>query len=103
MKKLIVPGLILLTTLFQYCSNSKKAASKKKEPVISYNTNIAPLMMANCTPCHFPPKGQKEPLDNYVSVKNEIDEILYRIQKNKGEKGFMPARHEKLSDSTIQL
>lgn len=104
MKKVIVLGLVVLTLFLQFCKGPNKALSAKKaEPVISYTANIAPVMAVSCTPCHFPPKGNKAPFDTYASVKNGIDEIVGRIQKNPGEKGFMPARHEKLTDSTIQM
>lgn len=84
--------------LFQFCSSSKKAMA---HPAITYMNNIQPIMLTSCTPCHFPPKGNKKPYDTYVAVKSDIDSILVRVQKAPGEKGFMPARHPKLSDLTI--
>lgn len=38
-----------------------------------------------------------------TAASSEIDEILTRIQKNPGEKGFMPFKHTKLADSTIAV
>jgi hypothetical protein len=61
------------------------------------------LMVAPCSPCHFPPKGNKKPYDTYLGVKNDIDSILVRINKNPNEKGFMPFKHPKLPDSTINV
>lgn len=66
-------------------------------------SHIQPLMVANCSPCHMPPKGNKTPYNTYAAVKTDIDDILARIQKNPNEKGFMPMRHPKLSDSTISV
>jgi nitrate/TMAO reductase-like tetraheme cytochrome c subunit len=87
-----------------YCSTSKKVQSTSANSAkITYAANVQPVIAATCSPCHIPPEGKKKPYDNYNAVKNDIDEILVRVQKNPGEKGFMPARHPKLPDSTIQM
>jgi len=66
--------------------------------------NIAPIVASSCTPCHIPSKGgNKEAYDKYDNVKKDIDGILHRIQLNPTDKGFMPFRHDKLSDSTIAV
>jgi mono/diheme cytochrome c family protein len=109
MKKLSVLALLIVTAgLVQNCSHPKTATQQPAPIVtaatgITYKGNIEPLMVANCSPCHMPPKGNKRPYNSYTAVKNDVDEILERIQKNPGERGFMPARHANLSDSTIQL
>ena len=103
MKKLFVLLLLALPVVLQFCSSSKKAMAAKVPPKLTYVANIQPLMMTNCTPCHFPPKGNKKPYDNYSAVMGDIDPILERIQKNPGERGFMPFKHSKLSDSTIMV
>ena len=101
MKKLCVLLLLSLPFVLEFCVNSKKAS---KVPVkLTYEKNIQPLMLANCTPCHFPPKGFKKPYDNYNDVKMDIDEMISRISRNPADKGFMPFKHAKLSDSTIQV
>jgi hypothetical protein len=102
MKKLSVLLLVITAFTLQYCSSTRKA-SKAQEPKVTYDANIHPLMVANCTPCHFPPKGNKKAYDNYLAVKTDIDSILTRIQKNPNERGFMPFKHPKLSDSTINV
>jgi hypothetical protein len=102
MKKILVLGLITSTLLLQFCNPAKKAQATKV-PVVTYAGNISTIMTANCTPCHFPPQGNKKPLNSYDAAKTNIDEILVRINKNPNEKGFMPMRHPKLSDSTIKV
>lgn len=72
-------------------------------PKLTYMSNIQSTVVANCSPCHFPPKGSKKPLDNYDSVRSSIDDIIARIQKQPDEKGFMPFKHAKLADSTIMV
>ncbi len=106
MKKLCVLLLLAMPIVLEFCSSTKKAANKVavKEPVkLTYVSNVQSLMIANCSPCHFPPKGNKKPLDNYAAATHNIDSILFRIQKNPGEKGFMPFKHTKLPDSTIMV
>lgn len=102
MKKLFVVLILLAPFVLQFCSSSKNAAKKQPEK-ITYTANVQPLMVANCSPCHFPPKGNKKAFDNYNAVKGDIDQILSRINRNPEDKGFMPFKHPKLSDSTINV
>jgi hypothetical protein len=102
MKKfaITIVALFILAVVLPFCHSSKKMAAAKKT---NYTTDVAPLMSMNCTPCHFPPKGNKLPLNSYAAVSSNIDDILERIQKDPLEKGFMPFKHPKLSDSTIAV
>ena len=101
MKKLFILSLSAGMVVFQFCSPSKKA---QKEPAkTSFQTSVLPIISANCSPCHVPPNGKSGILSTYDAAKSHIDEIITRIQKNPGEKGFMPFKHNKLSDSTIQV
>ena len=77
MKKLTLIFVITAAIALPFCKTSKKASGSK----VTYDTNIQPLVMNNCAPCHFPPKGNKKPLDNYDSVKVEISDIIERIKK----------------------
>jgi len=71
---------------------------------VSYAVNVKSIVENNCSPCHIPSKGgNKKALDNYDGLKSSIDEALRRINLNPGDKGFMPAMHSKLSDSTIAV
>ena len=101
MKKLCVLLLLMAPFVLQFCSSSKKTA--KAHEMVTYTKDVQPLLVANCSPCHFPPKGNKKPLDTYAAAVANIDSSLMRIQKNPGEKGFMPFKHSKLSDSTINV
>ena len=101
MKKLFVSGCVLFTIiLFTYCSSSKKATAT----LLTYDINVIAIISEKCTPCHIPEKGGRvKPLNNFEAVRTEIDEIVRRIELNPGEKGFMPFKHDKLSDSTIAV
>ncbi len=98
--------LALTVLMFSYCKSSKKAqAAKAAEPAkVAYKDGLHTVIMANCSPCHIPEKGgNKKAYDNYANTKADIDEILRRIQLNPEEKGFMPFKKAKLSDSTIAV
>jgi mono/diheme cytochrome c family protein len=103
MKKIFVSSLMIIMAMFlSYCHTAKKAAAAA--PVVSYESNIQPLIMASCAPCHVPSKGgNKEALDNYGNAKKDIDDIIRRIQLNPDEKGFMPMKHPKMSDADIAV
>ena len=102
MKKALTFIFIIIAFTLQFCTSSKRMTASKRMP-LTYAANIQPLMAANCTPCHFPPKGFKKPYNTYQSVKTDIGEIIARIGKNPDEKGFMPFKHPKLSDSVIHV
>jgi len=103
MKKISVVLLIVATCALQYCSSSKKTA-KVEVPKLTYTANVLPLIVANCSPCHIPSKGGRiKAYDNYAAAKNDIDKIITRVSLNPGDKGFMPFKHAKLSDSTINV
>ncbi len=85
-----------------YCTSSKKAASKPA--AVTYEENIQPVVAASCGPCHLPSKGgKKPPLESYTDVAYNIDEIIRRIEMHPGQKGYMPMKKDRLSDSAINL
>ena len=109
MKKLPVLLFIALISLFQYCASPKKTISTSTttntpaHSLFTYAVNIQPTIAANCSPCHIPPKGFKKALDTYDAVKANIGDMIRRIQLSPGERGFMPFKHDKLSDSVIHI
>lgn len=106
MKKLFVLLLLLAPFVLQFCSSSKKnaATATAKVSAITYTANVNPLIQASCSPCHIPAKGGRtKALDTYTAVKTNIDDIISRVSKNPDERGFMPMRHPKLSDSAINV
>jgi len=101
MKKYLFTALVFCATGLMFCTSSKKAALKK---TTTYTANIQPLMETKCAPCHFPEKGGKKmPLTSYAAVADNIDDIIRRIEMHPDQKGFMPRKRERLSDSTIQM
>ncbi len=104
MKKYSVLVLLVASVLiFAYCSSSKKA-SKMATPKLAFESSVQTIISANCSPCHIPSRGgKKKAYDNYANTKADIDSIIYRITLNPGDKGYMPFKNAKLSDSTIAV
>ncbi len=97
--------LLAVSVLFAYCSHSKKATATVTEvPKLTYQANIQPIILGSCAPCHIPSQnGSKKAYDNYANTSADADDIIMRIQLNPGDRGFMPFKHPKLSDSTINV
>jgi hypothetical protein len=103
MKRLsTIAVVITCVTVFAYCSGSKKIA-EVKAPLVSYQASIQNLVVEKCSPCHIEGKGNKLPLDNYDAMKNNIDNIISRIEMNPGDRGYMPFKRPKMSDSSIAI
>ena len=103
MKKIIVVvvGLFSLVVM-QNCSSSKKL---KAPPVVSFDKDVVPILQARCTPCHFPPNGNKEPLNTYDAVKKNFANVIMRVKLSPTDGKFMPWKGKKpaLNDSLINV
>ncbi len=101
MKKNIFVLTLIAFTVFAACT---KKASPAKNKLTTYTTDIAPLMQAKCSPCHLPSKGgNKDNFENYENAKKHGAEMLERVIKNPGERGFMPKMNPKLSEEEISV
>jgi hypothetical protein len=108
MKKSLILGVIISGSIFLFsnCHSAKKSAAQTTTttPGLSYASAMKSIVGANCSPCHIPEKGgNKKALDTYDALKANIDDVIHRIELNPEEKGFMPFKHPKLSDSTIAV
>ena len=96
LKRIVFSFLFILAfSTLQFCKSSQKATTKKSEPIISYSQNIAPILERSCTPCHFPEQGKKKMLNTYDAVKENIDDILRRVQLDVSDKEYMPFKSKK--------
>lgn len=104
MKKFTILFVIACVIALPFCTTSKKAVANKTTTVF-YDTDVAPIIMNHCSPCHFPPQGQKLPLNSYTAVHENIDYILFRVQLPHDDPKFMPFKMKKepLSDSLIAV
>jgi hypothetical protein len=104
MKKVLIPVLFLATiVVFEFCSGSKKAQKAASAPAVTYANHVQNVVASSCSPCHVGAGAKQKKLDTYDAVKGNIDDIARRIQLNPTDKGFMPFKHPKLPDSTIQV
>jgi hypothetical protein len=91
-------GLIV----YQSCTSSKKATAPNLSAV-SYEKDIKPIMIASCTPCHFPDEGKKKHLDTYQAVSANIDEIIKRVKLPEDHEDFMPFKLKKPAFTAEQI
>ncbi|MDP2115016.1 MAG: PKD-like domain-containing protein [Bacteroidota bacterium] len=70
--------------------------------IVTYTSNIKPLLVNSCTPCHVA-GGSNPKWDNYATAKSNINGILDRVQRESGAAGFMPVGGPKLSAANIAL
>jgi hypothetical protein len=104
MKKLTLSMVVVAALLFQFCNSTKKLSAPPPVVVkLTYEADIKPIIAVKCAPCHIPPQGRKEPYITYAAVVKDVDNMIRRIKLTPGERGFMPQRNAKLSDSTIQV
>ena len=99
---------MLLSLSLVYCKTSRKAtasAPEEKVSAVSYTADILPIMERSCTPCHFPETGKKKLLNTYEATKENIVDIVNRIQLPAEEIKFMPFKSKKtpLSAEEIKL
>lgn len=103
MKKTFVAITFFAVLLFAACakktspakttSDVKTTVEPPKAKATSYVADVMPLIQMKCAPCHLPSKGgNKANFENYASAQKFAAEIVVRIEKNPGERGFMPFR-----------
>lgn len=74
-------------------------------PLVSYQTDITPLIQRSCTPCHFPEKGKKKMLNTYGAVAEYVVDIIRRVKVPTDHKDYMPfkSKNEPLTAQEIAL
>lgn len=94
--KLSLFSIAIFILIYQSCTSSKKTVAPENTQLaaVSYDKDIAPIMIAHCTPCHFP-EGEKDQFNTYERVLSRIDDILDRTQRAQDAEGFMPHKLKK--------
>ncbi len=101
MKKILLALTLFLALIFVACS---KKASPGKVKMTTYETDVLPLIQVKCTPCHLPSKGGfKANFETYASAMKFGADMVVRIQRNPTDRGFMPFKHDKLSEAEIAV
>ena len=102
-KFLTVTAMTAIVIIFANCNATKKVTTAAPAR-ITYEGNVQDVITTSCSPCHIPAKGgRKKDYTTAASIKGDIDEIIRRIELNPGDRGFMPFKNPKLSDSTIAI
>ena len=104
MQQMLFFGLAVLTvTIFSFCSSGEKAAVAVV-PATNYVTKVAKLVTGHYSACHIPAKGvNKLALITCSAVWDNIIAVIARIEKNSGEKGFMPFKNDKIPGGTTAV
>lgn len=92
--------------VFQRCKPSQVANTpmlSSGEPVISYEEHIQPIMKASCTPCHFPDGGRQRFFDTYAKAKNNVRNIVLRVELPVDADGYMPFKSKKEAFTPDQI
>ena len=104
MKKIIyISGLILFITSCESRTYEEISDNTPITQTVRYETDIKPIVSANCISCHSATGSASfQPLTNYNQVKNNINNILDRIQRPNGDPQKMP-QGGSLSTNQINL
>ncbi len=97
MKNIYLSVTVFVVLVFAACSKKISPAKTVSEPpkiiMTTYAVDILPLIQMKCSPCHLPSKGGNKPnFENYISAQKSGAEMVSRIERNPGERGFMPFR-----------
>lgn len=103
MKQLSILITAVIVINLAFCTTKEKVV--KEASKISFEKDVLPILKDRCTPCHFPETGKKKMLDTYQANRDNIDEIIKRIQLSKEDPLYMPFKSKKtpLNDSLIQV
>jgi hypothetical protein len=104
LQKSFLGSILVLFFIIQgyYLSSCSKDDPSPADPIITYNAHIKPLITSRCTPCHLPPDGFKTWFNTYDATKQNIDEMIKRIQLLRTDTLSMPWKRAKLSNDEIQ-
>ncbi|MDB9853640.1 hypothetical protein OAC91_00220 [Candidatus Marinimicrobia bacterium] len=100
--------LLAMLALFQGCENNIADA----DPIIEdcliiesyYSSSVAPIMAQSCNGCHSGTSPSGGILtNNYEDVKNGLNSIINRVERDINVIGFMPLGGEKLTNDKISI
>ncbi|MEZ5028459.1 MAG: hypothetical protein R2765_06690 [Ferruginibacter sp.] len=78
-------------------------ASTNATSAATYTADMLPLNKPIAV-CHLPSKGgNKTNFEDYETTKKHAADIVRRIQMEQTQRGFMPAKHDKLSADEIAV
>lgn len=101
-KKIAAIGTVVLFVFFGNLITSCSKNDPEPFEEITYDAHIKPLIASRCTPCHLPPDGFKKWFNTYDAAKQNVDEMIRRIQLPVSDTLSMPWKRGKLSATEIQ-
>ena len=110
MKRVSLFKVLVLAIGIASCSNSSPADLVDATPlpaVVSYATNVKPIMDANCVSCHgaVPNFGAPNSLNTYQTVRQSIEngDLIQRINRQPSDFMLMPQGGPKLPQNKIDI
>lgn len=100
-------SMIMLFSVLS-CSNDSESDLKNPTPIlVTYNTDVKPIVQGNCIPCHTDPPVNGAPmrLTTYYDVRYAITNrgLLDRISRPQGAPGMMPNGGTRLAQNKIDI
>jgi mono/diheme cytochrome c family protein len=90
MKSLLFIIILGLATFLLSSSAPLLSNSYLDHTPVTYQQQIRPIFATHCLSCHGNRESKKRQLDTYDTVKEKIDDILYRVQLEPSNRKFMP-------------
>lgn len=95
-------SLGLATVLLSSVAPLLSGADSYSSPV-TFQQHIRPIFEAHCLSCHGERESKKRQLHTYGTVKEKIDDILYRVQLEPSNRKFMPYKMRQAPLSSAQI
>lgn len=99
---LLMTTLALSTIVLSSVTPLLSGAESYSSPV-TYQQHIRPIFEVHCLSCHGARESKKRQLHTYETVKEKIDDILYRVQLAPSNRKFMPYKMRQASLSRAQI
>jgi|694.fasta_scaffold03351_20 hypothetical protein len=97
---------VAVFSVFVVCSCTNDSIDDLTQPadVVTYTNQVRAIIETNCIGCH----GNTSPLGNlsltnYNQTKNNINNIIDRIQRPQGATGMMPLGQTRLPEGSISI
>ena len=89
-RPLFVVGCLVIS--IWSCTKKETVTPTPSVVLVNYATDIKPIFVLHCTPCHLSVTGgfKVNKWDDFVTAKTNIGLVLERVQRDVTAAGFMP-------------
>ncbi|WP_020535086.1 hypothetical protein [Lewinella cohaerens] len=77
--------------------------ANSESALVTYQQHILPIFEVHCLSCHGERVSKKRQLYTYGSVKEKIDDILFRVQLDPSNRKFMPYKMRQAPLTSAQI